>query len=450
MNVMHLNFKHILFAVSSALFFSFPCTNAQSNQPVSNTLKISYQMRPRLEFRDGAFTPIAKNIRPAALVTQRDRLKIDYSYQDILSVRIAPQVVSIWGQANMVQGAEMNGNQISMFESWANLKLAENWNIQFGRQVISLDDERFFGELDWAQGGRAHDAFGIFYKNDKLEAKGYFAFNQNYKALYGNNLSNPVGNFYNTTDAFPYKTMQTLWAGLPINETIKITALATNLGFQNVIIGLPASKTKFMQTFGLNFFEKGKTLSFTASAYFQTGDKLSAYLGSVSADYLLNNHWKLGLGSDYLSGNDVGYTNTENHAFNPLFNTGHKFYGFIDYFYAGNPHGGAGLSDNYARLNYKSDKGFSFDLALHQFFTPNKVRVLLEEYEANLGQELDITLSYKINDFVNLIGGYSLLLNTNTLNVLKSAPNARGYQQWGWMSLNINPTLFKTNFNSNK
>lgn len=419
---------------------------AQENSVSENSINISYQLRPRIEFRDGNFTPANKNTAPAALISQRDRLSIDYKYKDLLTVHFAPQSVSIWGQANMVQGAEMSANQISMFESWAQLKLHSFWNVKFGRQIISLDDERFFGALDWAQGARAHDALSFGFHKNKYELKGFFAFNQNYKTLYGNNLNNPAGNLYNAVDALPYKTMQTIWGNIPLNESMRITLLASNLGIQNAVSALDSVKTGYLQTFGANFFEKGKHLSLTISGYYQMAKNTKAYMGSVFADYAVNSAWNIGLGSDLVSGNDFGSPITENAIFNPFFHTGHKFYGSMDYFYSGNGHGGVGLSDNYAKINFKSEKGYSVNLAIHQFITPNKVKTPSKEYDSNLGQEIDLTINYKINKFASLVGGYSFFLNTPTLNVLKTKPNAKDYQQWGWLSINLNPTIFKTIF----
>ncbi|MCO6495850.1 MAG: hypothetical protein J5I91_09255 [Bacteroidetes bacterium] len=431
--------------VVSTLFLLVSDIKAQNNQNHDNNIKVSYQLRPRLEFRDGAFSPANKSGEPAVLISQRDRLSIEYQHKDLLTILVSPQSVSIWGQGNMVQSPENSGNQFSLFESWAQLKLSEYWNVKFGRQVISLDDERFFGVLDWAQGARAHDALSFSFLKNKYELKGFFAYNQNYRANYNNNLNNPSGNLYSIAGALPYKTMQTLWANIPLNETMKITMLANNLGIQNYIAP-PSSKTKFIQTYGVNYFINNKKLSFQTAVYYQMGEKLAAVMASINADYFINSNWSLGLGSDFLSGNDIGSVSSENNAFNPYFHTGHKFYGSMDYFYVGNGHNGVGLSDNYVRINYKSKKNYSVNLTIHQFTTPNKVNILNVNYEPNLGQELDLGFTYNINKFATLLGGYSFFLNTSTLNMLKNKPNAKDFQQWGWLSININPTIFKTNF----
>lgn len=449
---MYLSFSfHPLKSAGLLLFiFVFSATAiAQDFESTENRLDVKAQFRPRLEFREGAFRPLNKGEKPAALISQRTRIAIDYQYDDKLSIRISPQNVSVWGQGNMVQGVENNGNRMSLFEAWAKLNLSPTWNLKMGRQVISLDDERIFGELDWAQGGRAHDAVAIQMQNNGVEFKSFFAFNQNYGMNYGNNINNPAGNYYNTKDAFPYKWMQTLWAGFALDSQSKISLLATNLGVQNYNSENPGQDTStyFTQILGVNYFFTGDAMKGQLSGYYQGGRdqkgiKMNAYLFSIALDYGFHPDWQIGVGSDLLSGNDIGNTADENKAFNPYFHTGHKFYGSMDYFYVGNAHGNVGLSDTYLKLNYKNDKGLSLGAVFHQFFTPNNISLDSESYSKDLGQELDFTFGYTLNRFASLAGGYSFYLNTSTVDYLKNVGDAGRYQQWAWLSVNITPRIF--------
>ncbi|HMW11498.1 MAG TPA: hypothetical protein PJ987_13760, partial [Bacteroidia bacterium] len=325
-------------AINSGLFvlflsFIFPTdSQAQDTLKSENNFNIRGQLRTRFELRDGAFRPLTKKEQPATLVSERIRLTFDYAYKDLFTIKISPQTVGVWGQANMVQGAEYSGNQFALFEAWSKINLSPSVNIKIGRQVITLDDERFFGELDWAQGGRAHDAISIDFHRKSFELRGYASFNQNYKVMYANNLNNPSGNLYSTTDGFPYKWMQTIWANIPAGKYFRFTVLANNLGFQQATYSTTDTNTIFTQTFGLNnYFKKNKT-DIHIAAYYQYCDNsqtinTNAFLITANAAFQINNKFNLGLGSDYVSGNDVGQTNKINHAFNPYFHTGHKFYG---------------------------------------------------------------------------------------------------------------------------
>lgn len=445
------NLFRLLLVLVFSLGISISNFAQDTTQAKHNTFSLSGQFRPRAEFRYGAFRPLNRGEKPAALISERLRINFDYSYKNILSLRFSPQNVSVWGQANMVQGAENNGSKFAIFEAWALLNASPSWNFKIGRQIISLDDERFFGELDWAQGGRVHDAVSINFSKNNFEVKSFFAFNQNYKEVYGNNLSNAAGNFFAPTDALPYKWMQTVWAAFPVSKKDKITVLATNLGFQNYTKTDKDTRTYFSQTFGLNYTHKGEKFVGNLSGYYQRGKNLKGldgqgYMAAVYAGYIITPSWELGIGSDLVSGNNFGSASKQNMIFTPYFATGHKFYGFMDYYYAGNAHGNVGLSDSYLKLNYKWKKGLTVNLAIHQFLTPNSIADNIKNHNHNLGQELDLTASYNIYKFINISGGYSFYLSTPTLNLLKNTLTANIYQQWAWLSLNINPTLFKTKF----
>ena len=434
------------------LMVSFNLKAQEAADTAEHKFNIGGQFRPRVEFRYGTFRPMNKGEKPAAFISDRLRLSFEYSYKNLLTLKVAPQVVSIWGQANMVQGAENSGNKFSVFEAWAILNATPNWSFKIGRQVISLDDERFFGELDWAQGARAHDAISVQFSKKKYELKGFFAYNQNYKALYANNMNNPSGNLYSTSDAFPHKWMQTIWASFPIKDKSKVTLLVNNLGFQQANSAKSDTldhTTRYTQTFGANFFHNAKGLSANLAAYYQRGQNLTskniqAYMFAAYIGYDIKKQWHIGVGSDFVSGNKIGIPIAVNNSFTPYFHTGHKFYGNMDYFYAGNGHKNAGLSDTYLKLNFKSEKGYSFLMVFHQFVAPYKVMSGAKKYAKNLGQEMDLSFNYKINKFVAITGGYSFYLANSTIKYLKDTPTAGIYQQWAWMALNINPTFYKT------
>lgn len=422
-------------------------TYAQDQNEEDNTLNISAQIRPRAEFRNGNYMPFSGSDQPAAVISQRTRLSVNYGYKDQLSFQITPQSVNVWGQDGLTQGAG-NANGFGLFEAWAKIKLSPSTNLQTGRQVISLDDERFFGELDWAQGGRSHDAVSLHYDAQQGSFKAFGAYNQNYKELYGNNLSNPAGSLYSPNGAANYKWMQTLWGKYNIDKNMYISAMFTNLGFQNALDALDSAQTYFNQTLGLNFSATAKNTKFDLSAYYQMGDNAAgiatqAYLLAGKIEQKINRNWTASLGGDFLSGNDVGTTTSnENHAFIPYFATGHKFYGSMDYFHSGNGHKNTGLVDAYLKFGYKSNMDWSWNFTLHNFATQNKVYDGTQQFGSNLGQELDIDFVYSINKYTKLIGGYSVFLNTPTLDYLKNVNNANSSQHWLWLSLNVNPKLF--------
>lgn len=420
---------------------------------IENQFSMDAQLRPRAEFRHGVFQPLpSKDSKPAALISQRTRFTLNYQYKNLLQVKITPQMVSVWGQENMNQGAA-SSNALTFFEAYARLNLKPNSGFVIGRQVISLDDERFFGELDWAQGGRSHDAISYQLSRPKGEFKSYFSFNQNYREVYGNNLGNVSGNEFSPVGASSYKWMQTAWGQYNINDHHAISALIANIGFQDAdqADGWEGkAKTYFSPTMGINYKHQKDGWKVNLSVYYQTGKNAmgastQAYLASIKMDKAINEKWAVGAGADLVSGNDIkSQSSSKNRAFIPYFGTNHKFYGFMDYYYAGNGHKGSGLVDLNAQASFQPTSKLQLSLVFHQFLSPNKIKSIDDtKFKQNMGQEIDLGINYDIHKFAKLMGGYSLYASSNTLDFLKNTPQATATQHWLWLSLNINPKLFE-------
>lgn len=221
-----------LLALGPLLLFSFRVGNAQDTS-AKNTFILSSQLRPRFEYRNGDFKPLSKGENPAVPVNSRVRLNLEYEYSDEIKTKISLQSVNIWGQAAPVQGLNQQNNNFGIFEAWADVKIYKGLRTKIGRQTISLDDERLFGVSDWTPASRSHDALSVYYVSDKFRVNSYFAFNQNYNALYQNNINNPSGNLYSSQGAQPYKYMQILWMGYHFTPSSDLSFIFSNLGFQN-------------------------------------------------------------------------------------------------------------------------------------------------------------------------------------------------------------------------
>jgi hypothetical protein len=209
-----------------------------------------------------------------------------------------------------------------------------------------------------------------------------------------------------------------------------------------------SSKVNFLQTYGTNWFHKGKQFSATLSGYLQVGkiqadQKSEAYLLSADVNYKLSSKLTVGVGSDLLSGTEVGTHHSRNTSFIPYFGTNHKFYGSMDYYYVSSAHKNSGLWDNYFYSSIKRKK-LSASLRFHQFFSPSSIKDSVRTYSGNLGQEVDLDFIYPINKFSSLAGGYSLYSTTSSLKFLKSNVNGNNLQHWIWLTLNISPTLFNS------
>jgi len=429
------------YVMSAILFFAVIifCNENLFAQNENEELKISLQLRPRAEMRNGLFTPILEGQKPATFIGQRSRIGLNYSKNNKLKIGLSTQVINVWGNDAQVQ---VTANDISLYEAWAQLYFTQEWSIKIGRQVFSYDDERILGSLDWNNAARKHDAALLAFEKDKFVANLAAAFNQNAEKV--------TGDFFDNSISQPYKSMEFLWLKYQFSDAFSASALAMNLAFQNRI----DSSVSFLQTLGGNLFYKKEKVNFSATYYYQMGNnahknslrvKTNAWMASAKADYNFTKNFAATVGSDFLSGKDMNSSSGNISYFNPLYGTHHKFYGTMDYFYVSSSHDNVGLWDAYVNLNFNSSKKLNWQLALHNFESAAKVvNYSGGKASPELGNEADISFKYEVMKEVKLTGGYSQMLVHNSMKYVKNIlPNQsmKPVQNWAWLSININPDI---------
>lgn len=376
--------------------------------------------------------------------------------------------------------------------------------IKLGRQEIAYDDERLLGALDWTMQARRHDAVVLKLVSKGWQVDAGAAFNQhsdaiNYNGTYYTPANVPAtvkdnnGNLANTPSGFlplvnatgnsdkkgspvftnspgtnaltqNYKSFQYLYAAKKIAKT-KISGLffADQFGkykldsIKNVANGntgyiygrrFNQSGVNTRITTGLLInpvFGKNNQWAATAGYYHQGGrDKdslqLNAYMLTASLAY------KAGImnytaGWDYLSGNNAFSTSKTNRRFDPLYGTPHKFWGYMDYFYAvsGAPTGG--LSDPYLKVKLTSSR-FSAELAGHYFMLgADQKDASGQALSKHLGTELDFTAAYKLNKLTTVDVGLSYMAATRSMEYAKNlTPGVNNLNPvWAYLQINIKP-----------
>jgi hypothetical protein len=146
----------------------------------------------------------------------------------------------------------------------------------------------------------------------------------------------------------------------------------------------------------------GRRQDETVGAYMLTGS-LEQRLGPGGM-------FALALGYDLLSGTPAGADRYG--AFDPLFHTGHKFYGFMDYFIAVPANtGGRGLHDLYVRARMLNYRGLTLDAWVHNLWfdvpSPDGGRFL--------GHEVDLVASFLIHQTVAVEAGAAVFAGTDRM-----------------------------------
>ncbi len=420
-----------LFVVAFAVFF-FSGENVYAQSVV-----FSGEIRPRYEYRHGYKTLMPDGGTAANFISQRTRFNVFYGSK-FFKFGLVLQDVRVWGDVPQLNKSDRNG--LSIHQAWGEVIFSKKLSLKLGRQEISYDDQRIFGNVGWAQQARSHDAAIIKYrptKSTKIDVG--FAYNSEGETLY--KISYTVNS---------YRTFQYIWYHGQFSK-VGLSFLMLNNGMPYKE-GFNPQKIVYSQTIGSRVTYKGNALKFNAALYYQGGKNkfdhsLSAMYFTANASYTLPQKFTFGIGGEYLSGTssvNQALDKTDN-SFKPLYGTNHKFNGWMDYFYAGSYMYSNGIIDINLPLVKKIDK-FTFKLIPHYFMAAAKVAVrqydgTWKNYNNGLGIEVDFSAGYALSKNMVISGGYSQMVATETLQVIKGG-NFKNTNNWAWLMFTFKPTFF--------
>jgi hypothetical protein len=396
-------------------------------------VSISAEVRPRTEFRNG-FKTLTDDSKDAAIFTeQRSRLYLNYQ-DSSFKFRVAFQDIRIWGETSQIFKEELGKTFIS--EAWGQYYFNPSLSLKVGRQIISYDNQRFLGGLEWAQQGRRHDAALLIYEKDKSKLHFGFAYNQDDDRAEPTFLQADGAGFYSVGGN--YKTFQYGWYSQKI-EKGAISLLAFNAGYQNA-----DTTMSFKQTFGLIANKELGKIKLAGDVYYQTGqlnkNNVNALLAGVNITFKTS-ATPITLGVEYISGKDDDDTSSDITNFSPDFGTNHAFNGYMDYFFVGPANGNVGVTDLYIQTKFKAIGG-NVKANLHHFLTGStQLNTEGAELDKSMGTELDLVYIKKLKGGVVWNLGYSQLFGTDTMEALRGGDKG-AIQAWAWTMITFKPTFF--------
>jgi len=390
---------------------------------------LSGELRPRYENKHGFGALLNTDQDGSNFISQRTRLNFGFTNAK-MRLKVVMQNVRVWGDVGTLSSDD---NATALHEAWAEALLNNKISLKFGRQEISYDDQRIFGNVGWAQQARSHDAFLFKYTpnaTNKIDVG--FALNADSQSGIDNLYSNAAG----------YKAFQYAWYHGDF-KNLGLSFLMLNTGIE-YLDSNDNQTIDNMQTIGPRLTYKSGYFNADASTYFQTGKSLNSdvsasyYAGNIG--YKINDNFNVGVGFEYLSGKDMDDTDTDIKSFAPLFGTNHKFNGWMDYFYVGNHANNVGLSDFNATIAYKKN-GFSAKIMPHFFAAANNVFDGSEKMDSNLGTEIDLTMRYQLAKDITINAGYSKMFASDAMEVIKGGDKDEN-NSWAWVMITFNPNLF--------
>jgi hypothetical protein len=365
------------------------------------TLSVDFQIRTRSEWRDGYRLSTTADAAGTLRTVQRNRIGLSGAW-DKLEFKVQLQDVRTFGSPSGQTSANAGAAA-----AWVAIPLTSKIKATFGRMFVDIDDGRVIGAANWANPGRFLDGVRLDLQRDRGLTSLLATWDE------GAQTQRHIAYHMGTLGEGKYRYSLLFFEQISTTQADLTTAGGT---------------WKWMPS---------KGAWWNAEAYLQFPDG-----GGTAFMWALNGarNWDNGAGSrwgvDYLSGND------SSPAFNPVLGTNHKFYGWMDHYYVGAATDGLVNAKIDHRIPCFADRA-TLGATLHHFRSPSD--------NALLGHELDLWMTGKHASGLQWHVGWSVM-DPTVRHIERQghlagdiAADAAGIlQQWGWVSLNLNPSILLT------
>lgn len=388
--------KTLSFLVS--LFVSFSVFAQEFN--------LTGEFRPRAEYYS-VDVPIL-NWEPSAYITQRTRLNFDYkNSENKIRTYASLQAARIWGSTSMKEVG--NEEHFGFYEAWGEYMATEKLSLRVGRQVLSYDDKRIFGESDFDPQGRSHDAAVLRYEGKfKLHA----GFSMNYKAdnlLWLHNV--PYGEPNN------FRNMQYVHFNKK-TKAYSISALFVNNGYETDKV-MPIDSVYYSQTIGSSFgFSPHPIARIKGNVFYQMGnDNKGRVLSAYNANLGLLVHavprkLMVEAGYDLFSGNEVGTPADENNSFTLLYGDKLALTGISGFFLTQHVAGGNAYNRGFSKTYFNATLLAGKLIVVSKLNLINTQNPIMDaagaEMSSQMAIEETVAIIYRLSKEIafTFIGGY--------------------------------------------
>lgn len=346
------------------------------------------QVRPRYEHRD----PVGGG--PDEFTSMRVRLGLRALVDPSLTIFVQLQDVRIWGEESSTTG-DFSADNLDLHQAYLRYSSRSRpwFAATVGRQETSFGGQRLVGAVDWLQQGRAFDGVRLDLDGGRTDV-----------ALVAHTLADATAATHQA-DAEFYGAYATVGAVGP-------GALDLYVLYDREEGASDADRA----TFGSRYaFSTAGGFSGRVEGSVQRGERSETDLSAWMVAARLGRTFAGGRGSvtlwyDYLSGDDPD--DAADNAFNTLFATNHKFYGFADLFLNIPVHtGGRGLQDAALKLSLGLADDVDLGVDLHSF-SAARDQGLDSGHFAN---ELDLTLTHRYSSALSLTAGFSFVQQDDAL-----------------------------------
>lgn len=302
-------------------------------------------------------------------------------------------------------------------------------SFKLGRQRLSYGNQRIMGAVMWNNVGRIYDGGLIRYEIPKhrfdLFVMNTAETNVSPSAAtpaevkFVRDAGQLFSGLYYTTKYFTHHQLD-LFTLHQLDRNISISGFNDLSRFTSGIYATGAITDELFYEADLaiqNGWKKGSDISAYLLALTGGYNFVDMPISSVSVSF------------ERLSGTPAG--DTKYKTFEPPYATGHKFYGFMDYFTNIPKHtGGRGLQDIYARIIFHPYESVTANFTLHNFTLAEKLNPPMSN-ETELGQEIDFVLNWRYNKHVSFECGGGLFLPGR---VMRDKFGGNDIAHWGYIT----------------
>lgn len=388
------------------------------NKHLPEKLKADLEFRYRMEYRDN-FDFNSSRADEDTFYLGRARLSLTYNPLKELGFFIQGQDSRIWDSKYVSKvGFENYMDVRQLYANYENLIAFEPLQLnkisaRVGRQEFSYGAQRLLGAFNWSNVAQTFDGgkAGFHFVPMHLQLE-----------VFGGDKS-PIKTPREFDDLFDTSTKERVWGYYATVKVLDETLIEQYLIRRNtdkaVSFGPSGSGAIDDFTAGGRIkkaFDNG--VDYEVEAAKQWGDfrnkDVNGQMAVALAGYTFKGlAWqpRVGFEFDYGSG-DSDASDGKMETFDNLYPTNHLFYGFIDFISLQN------LNNYRYQFNVKPTKKLKLEADLHLIYLDTVkdsyysvgrgvVRTATSSVDAHLGNEIDLTADYKLNDYTNIAVGYS-------------------------------------------
>lgn len=365
--------------------------------------QVNFQYRPRAEMKGAGYkNPNTEATHAYFEASHRARLGAKFTHASApgAAALVEIQDVRFFGEEFdtlndfVADGFDLHQGLVDLYDGESRL------GVRVGRQELTYEEHRLFGNVDWTQQGRSHDA--VVFRWDPKPYEMHLGLAKN---LGRSRLTGTYNKAYK--DYSTYRELSFLWVKRSFDQ-----AAASVYAVYDT-----PKDVSTRWTVGPRVESKHFGLQSRAEAYYQQTKKPDK--DAVKGYFLgLTTGKTVPIGG--LNATVAGWYDLSSPDFYSLYPTAHKFFGYMDLFLAfpadtkfPGDNGTKGLHDPALRLTVAAGK-WKVLLDAHYFLLTKDA-----DGEKAIGPEVDLTIPVAVHDAVTLTCGASALVPGKAMENLK-------------------------------